>query len=125
MYFFLYLLPLTFLAVPRKHIMCEDRKEATLECSDYGTVLEIHKAYVGQDVKELLKCVSDDVSPFQSPCTQYPDRTIWTKIKCDGRLSCNISDLPNVDVCPSHAKSFIVEFVCQIKKTEGKFSIDL
>ena len=100
--------------------MCQDLKKDTLECTDDGSVLEIHKAYIGQDVQELFKCVGYDVSIFQDPCTIYPDMTKKTKLRCDGRRSCNIRDSLVVDECPTHVRSFNVEFSCQVNQTKGR-----
>ena len=101
--------------------MCQN---LTLECKD--NVLEIHKAFIGQDFQELFDCVGYDVRPFQDPCT-FSDLTKGTKIKCDGRQSCNISDtfdsLEVKETCPTHVKSFNVEFSCQANQTEGKCTI--
>ena len=101
--------------------MCGDLKKDTLECTE--NVLEIHKAYIGQDVQELFKCVGFDVSYFQNPCTGYPDLTKKTKLRCDGRQSCNVSDSLIVNVCKTHFRSFNVEFSCQVNRTKGNFTI--
>ena len=113
-------LPPSFLVVRQKHIMCQDLKKDTVECTDDESVLEIHKAYIGQDVQELFKCVGYDVSDFQTPCSDDRDMTKNTKVKCDGRRSCDISDSLLVDECSTLVRSFNVEFSCQANRTEGR-----
>jgi hypothetical protein len=113
-------LPPSFLVVRQKHIMCQDLKKDTVECTDDESVLEIHKAYIGQDVQELFKCVGYDVSDFQTPCSDDRDMTKKTKVKCDGRRSCDISDSLLVDECSTLVRSFNVEFSCQANRTEGR-----
>ncbi|CAB4002888.1 Hypothetical predicted protein [Paramuricea clavata] len=108
--------------VRQKHIMCLDLKKDTLYCTDDGSVLEIHKSYIGQDVQELFKCVGYDVSDFQNPCADDRDMTKKTKVKCDGRRSCNINDSLLVDECSRLVRSFNVEFSCQANRTEGRIT---
>ena len=114
--------------VKQRHMMCEDLKHDVLQCPDDGNVLEIYKAYVGQDVQELFKCLGYDVSFFQNPCTSFPDMTKKTKLKCDGRKSCNIneslSDRHVLSTCRSHKKSFNVEFGCRVNSTKGNYAGD-
>jgi hypothetical protein len=100
--------------------MCQDLKKDTVECTDDGSVLEIDKAYIGQDIQELFKCVGYDVSIFQDPCSDDRDMTKKTKVKCDGRRSCDIGDSLLVDECIRHIRSFNVEFSCQANRTEGR-----
>ena len=100
--------------------MCDNLKNSNLKCIDDGSVLEIKEAYIGQDFDELLKC-GWDVRDFQNPCKTYPDVIKKTKLKCDGRKSCNINDSLVVETCPNHKRYFHVEFSCQANLTKGDF----
>ena len=99
--------------------MCDNLTNDNLKCSDDGSVLEIKKAYISDDFEELLKC-GLDVRGFQNPCTTYPDLFKTTKLKCDGRRSCNISNFLVVDTCPTHKRYFHVEFSCRANHTKGE-----
>ena len=105
--------------------MClNDVKKETLECSEDGDVLEIHEAYIGQDLHELFKCFKRDVSIIQNPCKNYPDKIADTKLKCDGRRSCSLRgslEVPSYS-CPDHLRYFHVEFSCKANETEGVVS---
>ncbi len=87
--------------------MCQALKKDTLECSDYGSVLGIHKVYY----------IKNDVE--MSRVTLYLTQT--TKRKCDGRLSCSIRE---ISVCLADF-SYHVEFVCEVDQTKGRFAFVL
>ena len=100
--------------------MCEnDVEKETLECLNDGEFLEIHKAYIGQDVQVLFGCVGFDVSLIQNPCSDFPDKTKETKLKCDGHRSCSIRGSLEVNTCTNHRRYFHVEFSCKTNETKG------
>lgn len=99
--------------------------EDTFECQDEITMLEIHSAIIGQDEEPLYQCTGLNATVYQQPCTDYPDMTKVTKLKCDGRKSCNISgSLEHVTTCERHLRYFDVIYSCQANQTKGTVKID-
>lgn len=102
----------------QRKIICTDTSNNILNCSEQGTVLQIHSAIVDFEKTLVKKCFGIE---DQGNCPNIPDQTKKTRNKCDGNTTCNIRDFSDVvKKCRPYWAYFDVIYSCRVDKTTNK-----
>ena len=107
----------------QRKIICTDTSNNILNCSEQGTVLQIHSAIVDFEKTLVKKCFGIE---DQGNCPNIPDQTKKTRNKCDGNTTCNIRDFSDVvKKCRPYWAYFDVIYSCRVDKGKQIFVITI